>query len=87
MLKDKKKSFTVNLLEIQYFTTSTSLNISEQWIILLKDKKKSFTVNLLEIQYFTINTSWITERVLDLDVIYWKYNEISLSTERILYLI
>ena len=53
LLKDRKKSFTVNLLEIQYFTTDTSLYTDEQWIILLKDRKKSFTVNVLEIQYFT----------------------------------
>ena len=57
--------FTVNVLEIQYFTTSASLNTNEQWIILLKDRKKSFTVNLLEIQYFTmvlvgsLNEYWI----------------------------
>ena len=57
MLKDRKKSFTVNILEIQYFTTDTSLYTNEQWIILLKDKKKLFTVNVLEIQYFTIKTS------------------------------
>ena len=32
ILKDKRKLFTVNVLEIQYFTINTSLITNEQWI-------------------------------------------------------